>query len=322
MKFSIRFADQIVGALVILALAILVVVVFMLGKTQRWFVNDVQYKTYFTSASGISRNMAVKYKGFTIGHIKKLSLSDDDRVEIMFTIFEEYSHRVTEGSLVGVQESPIGLGSSFNFYPGKGKEPIPVGYVIPEVNSVEAQLYIRRGMADSPKSNDSIGNIVNQVSETLENVNVILGTVNRSLAGADGEPALGPIIKNIEKVTEDITIMTGTLSEQIEPLMKNIESLTAKISDPSGAVMGILGADGPLYKGINSIAEIIENLNKTTEFIPAQLPQVAVAINELNIILRQVQDLLTAIANNPLLKGGIPEHNETGPGGANPRNEF
>jgi phospholipid/cholesterol/gamma-HCH transport system substrate-binding protein len=322
MKFSIRFADQIVGALVILALAILVVVVFMLGKTQRWFVSDAQYVTYFTSASGISSNMAVKYKGFTIGHVKKLSLSDDDRVEIIFTIFEEYTHRVTEGSLVGVQESPIGLGSSFNFYPGRGKEPIPPGGIIPEVTSPEAQIYIKRGMADTPKSSDSIGNIVNQVSETLENVNMILETVNKSLAGEDGEPALGPIIKNIEQTTEDITMITGTLSEQLDPLIKNIESLTAKLSDPQGAVMSILGAEGPLYKGIESIADIIENLNKTSEFIPAQLPQVAVAISELNIILRQVQDLLVSIANNPLLKGGIPEHNETGPAGANPRNEF
>jgi phospholipid/cholesterol/gamma-HCH transport system substrate-binding protein len=319
MKFSIRFADQIVGALVIMALAILVVVVFMLGKTQRWFVSDAQYVTYFTSASGISTNMAVKYKGFTIGHVKRLSLSDDDRVEILFTIFEEYTHRVTEGSLVGVQESPIGLGSSFNFYPGKGKEPIPPGGVIPEVTSPEAQIYITRGIADSPKSSDSIGNIVNQVSETLENVNQILASVNQSLTGEDGESSLGPIIQNIERTTEDITIVTGTLSEQIEPLILSVNALTDKISDPNGAIMGILDGKGPLYEGINSIAGIIENLNKTSEFLPAQLPQVAVAISELNTILRQVQDLLVAIANNPLLKGGIPEHNETGPTGANPR---
>jgi phospholipid/cholesterol/gamma-HCH transport system substrate-binding protein len=320
MKFSIRFADQIVGALVILALAILVVVVFMLGKTQRWFVNDAQYKTYFTSASGISPNMAVKYKGFTIGHVKKLSLSDDDRVEIIFTIFEEYADRVVEGSLVGVQESPIGLGSSFNFYPGKGKESIPPGGLIPEVTSPEAQIYIKRGIADSPKSSDSIGNIVNQVSETLESVNVILGTVNKSLAGTDGDPALEQIIGNIVKTTDGITTVVDTLSVQLSPLINNIESLTAKISDPSGAVMSILDGQGPLYESINSIAGIIENLNKTSEFIPAQLPQVAVAISELNTVLRQVQDVLTSIANNPLLKGGIPEHNETGPAGANPRN--
>jgi phospholipid/cholesterol/gamma-HCH transport system substrate-binding protein len=314
MKFSIRFADQIVGALVILALAILVFVIFMLGKNQRWFVNDNQYKTYFTSASGISPNMAVQHRGFTIGRVKKLSLSDDDRVEIIFTIFEEYAHRVTEGSVVEVQESPIGLGSTFVFYPGKGAELIPDGNVIPEVNAPEAKMYMARGLTDVTKANDSIVNIVNQVNSILE-------TVNNALSGSDEESAIGQIVNNVERTTTGITTVVEALSDQLKPLITNLELFTAKISDPSGAVMGILDGRGPLYEGINSLAGIIENLNKTSEFIPTQLPQISVAINELNIVLRQVQDVLTGIANNPLLKGGIPKETETGPAGANLRNQ-
>jgi len=297
MKFSIRFADQIVGILVVLALVILVLVVFMLGKNQRWFVHDSEYKTYFTSASGISRNMAIQHKGFTIGHVKNLSLSDDDRVEIIFTVFEEYVHRVTEGSLVEVQESPIGLGSSFVFYFGKGTEQIPEGSIIPEVNSYEAKPYIARGLTDIPKTNDSIGNIVNQV-------NSILDTINQGLIGPNGENSVGQIVGNLEGITRE-------LNDQLRPLISNLELFTAQISDPKGS----------LNEGIKSLAGIIENLNKTSEFIPAQLPQIAVAINELNIVLRQVQDVLTSVANNPLLKGGIPERSETGPTGASPRDQ-
>jgi len=304
MKFSIRFADQIVGTLVVLALAILVFVVFMIGKNQRWFVNDSQYKTYFTSASGISPNMAVLHKGFTIGHVKKLSLSEDDRVVIIFSIFEEYAHRVTEGSLVEVQESPIGLGSAFVFYPGKGTEIIPDGDVIPEVNSPEAKPYMARGLTEIPRANDNIGNIVNQVNSILE-------TVNKALVGDNGEPVLGQIINNVEGTTAGLNTLADDLSNQLKPLIANLELFTAQISDPKG----------PLNEGITSLAGIIENLNKTSVFIPAQLPQIAVAINELNIVLKQVQDVLTSIANNPLLKNGIPEQNETGPTGANPRNQ-
>jgi phospholipid/cholesterol/gamma-HCH transport system substrate-binding protein len=304
MKFSIRFADQIVGTLVVLALAILVFVVFMIGKNQRWFVNDNQYKTYFTSASGISPNMPVLHKGFTIGHVKKLSLSYDDRVEIIFTIFEEYAHRVTEGSVVEVQESPIGLGSTFVFYPGKGTEIIPDGNVIPEVNSPEAKPYMARGLTEIPKANDSIGNIVNQVNSILE-------TINKALVGANGEDSIVQIVGDVQGVTGNLNTLTTELTDQLKPLITNLESFTAQISDPKG----------PLYEGLISLAGIIENLNKTSEFIPAQLPQIAVAVNELNIVLKQIQDVLTSIANNPLLKNGIPEQNETGPTGANPRNQ-
>jgi len=314
MKFSIRFADQIVGTLILLALAILVFVIFMLGKNQRWFEHDSQYKAYFASASGISPNMAVQHKGFTIGHVKKLSLSTDDRVEIVFSIFEEYAYRVTEGSLVERMESPIGLGSSFNFYPGKGKEQLPEGSVIPTVNSAEGKKYIAEGLADIPKSNDSIGNIVNQVNSILE-------TVSAALSGSDGEPALVQIVGNVEGVTGSLQGLVENISTQLKPILTNLEEVTDSLSSPTGAVSGILDGKGPLFEAINSLAGIIDNLNKTSQFIPTQLPQIATAINELNVLLKQVEDVLTSVANNPLLKGGIPENKETGPAGASPRNQ-
>jgi len=318
MKFSIRFADQIVGTLVLLALAILVFVIFMLGKNQRWFVKDSQYKAYFASASGISLNMAVQYKGFTIGHVKKLSLSHDsvegDRVEIIFSIFEEYVDRVTEGSLVERMESPIGLGSSFNFYPGKSTNKLDEGSEIHTVNSREGKKYIADGAVEEPKSNDSIGNIVSQINSILE-------TVNKTITSAEGEPAFGQIINNVEAITSELKSTIENLNEQLKPIVANIGAVSEKMSDPTGTVMGILDRKGPLYESLDSLSGIIENLNKTSAFIPTQLPQVATAVNELNVLLRQVQDVLTSIANNPLLKGGMPESKETGPAGAGPRNQ-
>jgi len=320
MKFSIRFADKIVGTLVILAIAILIFVIFMLGRNQRWFVQDYQYITYFSSATGISPNMDIKYKGFTIGHIKKISLNEDDRVEITFSIFEEYAKRVTEGSLVEMQSSPIpGLANAFVFHPGRGTELIPEGSVIPEINSKEAKEVMSIGLSTIAKADDSITHVLNQVTSILE-------TINLSISGSQGsqEIPLDRIIANIVGVTDDVRGVTQTLSEDLEPLIRNIEAITHMITDPNSAINSLLKADGPLYtnleKAIESMAGVIENLNRTTEFIPAQLPQIGVLISELNMAIRSVQDVLIAIANNPLLKGGIPEHTETGPSGGQARN--
>jgi len=314
MKFSIRFADQIVGALVLLALTILIFVIFMIGKNQRWFVKDSSYKAYFASASGISRNMAVQYKGFTIGHVKKLSLADDDRVEVVFSIFEEYAKIVTKGSLVERMESPIGLGSSFNFYPGKSDIKLDEGSEIHNVNSLEAKEYMASGLANIPKSSDNIGNIVSQVNSILE-------IVNNTIKGQDGDPVLEQIIINVKETTASLQTLIKDLSEQLKPILTNLDAVSEKISDPSGTVMGLLDRKGPLYESLDSLSSTIENLNKTSAFLPSQLPQIATTINELTVVLKQVQDVLTSVANNPLLKGGIPESKETGPTGASPRNQ-
>jgi phospholipid/cholesterol/gamma-HCH transport system substrate-binding protein len=343
MKFSIRFADQVVGTLVILALAILVVVIFMLGRSQRWFAKDLQYKTYFNSASGLSPNMAVQYKGFTIGYVKKITLAQDDTVEVLFVIFEEHKHRVKEGSVVELQTGPIPvLGNAFYFHPGLGTKEIAEGSVIPEINSPQAKL-IDRKLINKPESSDSINNIINNVSTLLEMLNI-------AFAGSPGaeDLAIGQIIQNIEKtianvnevvqsisgqidpilsqidpILTDVGTMVGDLSGQISPIISNVETITDQLASPTGSVMSMLDSDGPVFTSIAevlaSITASVKSLESTIEFVPAQLPQLAYILSDLSSTLIEAEKLIIALNNNPLLRGGVPETRGTGPGAANPR---
>jgi len=320
MKFSIRFADQIVGTLVILALAILVFVIFMLGKNQRWFAKDKEYYTYFSSATGLSPNMDIKFKGFTIGHVKKFSLEDDDRVKVTLTIFDEYTERVKDGSLVELSVSPIGLGNSFNFFPGKGNVLVPEGTEIPEVNSALAKDKIEKELADRPEASDMISGLISQLTnglnqiELLSNLASLTNTIDVSLADGESEeiPELGKIVRDIKTTTEGLTTLP-------QSLVSEIQKVTNKIADQS--VMALLeGPDGPinasLVEAISSLAGIVDSLETTSAFIPDQFP---LLLSDINDALRSVQGILESVANNPLLKGGIPERKETGPGAASPR---
>ena len=78
MKFKIRFADQIVGLFLILSLVSVVFIIIMLGRSQRWFAKDYAFNTVLLSATGLSKNMPVQYKGFTIGNVKNFYLNGDD----------------------------------------------------------------------------------------------------------------------------------------------------------------------------------------------------------------------------------------------------
>jgi len=325
MKFSIRFADQIVGTLVILALAIIVAVIFMLGKNQRWFSRDYQYKSYFNSASGINLNMPIQYKGFTIGHVKKIRLTEEDKVEVLFNIFEEHNHRVKEGSMVEVQASPIGLGNTFMFHPGKGRNQLAEGELIPEVGSAEARRLVEAGLADALESSD-------RISQIIIRVDTLLDTINMALEGSQGadKTELGRIVSNVRMATGSIGNAAGSiddvtkaLSVKLVPILDNIEVVTTKLSDPSGSIMSILDGDGPVYNDLteilDSISGILKSLDSTFEFIPAQLPQVAILISDLHSALTEAEKLIIALLNNPLLRGGVPEIKETGPGAATPR---
>jgi len=316
MRFSIRYADKLVGTFVILALAILIFVIFMLGSNQRWFVKDYEYKTYFDSASGLSVNMPILFRGFTIGHVKKMSLAEDDRVEVIFSIFEEYTQRVREGSLVEVQISPIGLGNTFIFHPGNSENDlIPEGMEIYEINSDKGREQIRSGVSSVTDTTDNINAIMSQVRILLENLNL-------ALSGSDGaqDLELGQLIAELNQTLANVSKITGTLARHFDPIMGDVGKVTGQIADPTGTIMAMLDAQGPIYSALNSLAGIIDSLDKSVELIPSQFPQLGVLFSQLYVTLNQVQDVLVAVANNPLLRGGIPQRVETSPGGASPRN--
>ncbi|MCL2879817.1 MAG: MlaD family protein [Treponema sp.] len=328
MKFSIRYADQIIGALIILALGILVFVIFMLGSSQRWFSRDYQYKTYFTSAAGLSPNMPVQYKGFTIGHVKSIRLSEDDRVEVVFTIFDTYNDRVVTGPLVELIISPIGAlgGSQFMFYPGIGTELVAEGGVIPEVNSYEGRQLEAQRLTARPVTDDSIGRIITQVSTVLDSLNTVLTEAQDAFAGSTSsslgrtmgglETAVTTLPASIEKTLNDIM-------ENLNPILANLNEVSASLSNSDGTVMSILDSQGPVYRdltnSLHSVSGTLNNLEKISAFIPSQLPQLAGILSDLNSALKSAQDVLISLTNNPLLKGGIPEYKESKTGGIHSR---
>ncbi|MDR1099181.1 MAG: MlaD family protein [Treponema sp.] len=326
MKFTVRFADQIVGLLIILAVGALIFVVFMLGSNQRWFSRDYHFKSYFNSASGLSKNMVVLYKGFPIGHVKSFELTDDDRVEVWFTIFDTYISRVRYGSVVEVIQSPIGLGNQFFFYPGQGEEQVGEGELIPAIGSPEGRWFLAEKLVSIPQHDDSISIIMNRL-------NSILTQVEEAFAGTD-QTTLGRTLGNVEEAAAGLRDVSEMLPEtlndfivdimgQLGPILTDLNALSGRLADPDGAVTAFLDSEGEVYTNLvdslESISGTLRNLEKTSEFIPSQLPQVARLLADLQTTLRTAEDVLVALTNNPLLKNGIPPRVETRTGGTSPR---
>jgi phospholipid/cholesterol/gamma-HCH transport system substrate-binding protein len=326
MKLMIRFADQIVGALIIIAVGILVFVIFMLGSSQRWFIRDNDYATYFNSASGLSQNMPVLYKGFTIGRVKSIKFNlADDRVDVEFSIFKEYVDKVKRGSRVELLSSPISAlgGNQFLFHPGRGieKEPLPPGTVIHPANSPDAQNLPDKHLTSAPPQDDGIGNIITQI-------NALLGKINAALGGEGeyDENKLKTVVDSIEtlivKLSNDLDI--ESLMVQLKPAIANFRELSDKFREPDNAVMSFLNSEGDLYGNLDKTLEAasgsLQQLEGTIGDIHAQTPQLAATFDKLVTAMKSVNQVLESVKNNPLLKRGIPEQTETKAGGSSARN--
>jgi len=323
MRLAIRFADKIVGLSIMLALGIVIFVLFMLGTNQRWFARDYVFYAYFQSAVGLSPNMAVQHRGFPIGQVRTVRLTEDDRVEVRFVIFDTYLDRARVGSLVELVTGPIPvMGNQFLFFPGLAQERLQEGARIPLAGSPEAEQLVAMGIAAPLRGDDGIGSII-------ENVGSLLYVLNEALEGTD-RTALGRTMLNLEASVASIQQAAESLSvsivdnlelivAQLEPTLAGIRALSEEISDPDGAVMAILDGEGDVYANLVSSLEAISgtlrNLEITTGYIPAQLPQVTAILIDLQMVLRTAEDVLVALTNNPLLRRGVPDRRETGPGG-------
>ena len=335
MKFRIRFADQIVGVLIMAALFSLIFVLFMLGRSQRWFTRDYTYKTYFDTAAGLSGNMPVQYKGFTIGNVRSYRLTGEDRVEVVFFIYEAYMDRVKTGSLVDINVSPIGLGSQFLFHPGLGQEGLTEGALVPSIHSTEGKELIQSGLAAISTQDDSITLLVNRINVLLEDVDRLILTVGDALKGTD-TTSLGRIFGELEAAIAQVQGLAGTVNQdlntvmaevhqllgELHPIIANVDTLSHKVVEPDGLVSRVLDTQdaGSVYasleSSLKSVSNILGNLDKTSDLLPRETPGL---LMEVRTTLKTLEDVLVALTNNPLLKKGIPPQVQTQSPGTSPR---
>lgn len=335
MKFRIKYAQQVVGVFVLIAAVALIAVVVSMGANQRWFAKNYEYYSIFPTAEGISSGMPIRYKGFEIGRITNIGLTEEDTVRVDFYIQDTYHEKVVENSILQLQTSPIGLGGGMVFRLGREEtDPLPEGTMIPSFSSEEGQAIVEADLVIMPANSDSISRIIDQVEPVLQNVNTLLVSVdetlthvNSALEGNEDEP-LGLTLAQVNQLLAEVeTTLIQTRRESQELLASinvitgNLENTTAALQDPTGLIPMLLDADGSiatflddnnrLYNQVEamliSINASLDEVNEFSGFINGTQPQIAGLLEESRSAITSGQDVLEGLSNNPLIRGGITE---------------
>jgi len=183
------------------------------------------------------------------------------------------------------------------------------------------------GLAGEAGKEDGIASIVDRIA-TLAVVltEAIQGSdsssLGRTMLGL--ESAASSLQQAVDGISASFTGNMDGISAGLNPVIENLASLSAALADPDGTVMAILDSDGEVYENLvsslQSVSATLRHLEAASAHVPAQFPQISAALTDLQGVLRRTEDVLAAIANNPILRRGIPERPEPGPGGASGRN--
>lgn len=338
MKFRIRFADQIVGIFILIAIAALVGILILMGMNQRWFAQNYYFESRFESGSGIDVGMAITLKGFEIGKVDTIELNEENDVDIRFYIYDTYYNKVKPYSVLELASSTLGLGGGLSLHPGKNeREPIPENSFIPSLDFEEGQRLVQNGLVAMPKSDDAISSIVSkvgpmldQVDATLVSVQTLLRSANSVIAG-NNEGPLGDILVDVSMLTKNIDTMVRNINgrlaavfDNVDEITDNVEATTEAMRDPTGIVKTVLDPKGSFAKLLDDdnvlfeqIEEVLTRVNETidqvhefTTFINTTTPQISGLLEKSREALDQGKDVLEGLRNNPLLRGGISEQKE------------
>jgi phospholipid/cholesterol/gamma-HCH transport system substrate-binding protein len=174
-------------------------------------------------------------------------------------------------------------------FTGKGG---PVGGMVNELARTPARVN---------RTIDSANNTIDIVNTRVDS---ITGSVNRVTDKAN--EILGRI-DTVARNLEDISANLKTTSEGL----KETRGLATRLLDPKGSIDTILNDQNALYNqvtdAIKSTNQIIAQVRGFVEYVNGTRPQISSILEKGRSALDEGKDVLEAVKNNPLLKGGVPE---------------
>jgi phospholipid/cholesterol/gamma-HCH transport system substrate-binding protein len=330
-KFSIRHMDKFVGLFVLAGTLALVFMLVFVGINKRWFERDLEYKSYFATAEGLSPGLELDLRGFAIGRVKSVTLLEDtrenDQVQLILTIYNQHAHRIVEGSVISLAVSPMGFGSSLVLYPGlDSQQVLPDGSVIPSSDSPHGQELLARGLVDRPKGRDEVTRLLATLPPLLTKVDNFMVTLDsvtthldRHLMGPRGIPGTGLMgTVNTTLLTTDQTI------RDFAPTLARLDSLAAHMNQtmvgvnrllnaPEGMIPALVGSEGSaaqLFQDeaqlYGNMLQIMEELRLMMNFLNQSTPEISALMEESTSAIVESEKLMQGLQNNPLVRGGIP----------------
>ena len=117
---------------------------------------------------------------------------------------------------------------------------------------------------------------------------------------------IGDLSTNLDEISQNLKSMTADL--------KNTQGLAKRLLDPKGSIDTFLNDPNQLYNqvedAIKNADQIIVQMRSFMEFINGTRPQISSVLEKGSATLDEGKDVLQAVKNNPLLKGGVPPKTE------------
>lgn len=272
---EIQWSQLRVGALVVVAMAVLVGLIFLMsGSTGGLFAKKLYLRCYFKNAGGLKTGAPVTLEGVTIGnvrHIRVVPSRQPHPVEVSMEIGREYLDGLHTDSTASIAQAGV-LGDSFvDIDSTHATGPPPADHAeLPVSGSPTIQDVIQ----SSQESLDQIHATMIKVNRLLDTVNSNRGTVGMLINDPAFAKQFVSIATNLQTITGAIVqgkgtagklVMDDTLYQHANSAIEKLDQITTALSEGKGTA-GKLLKDDSLYNNLNST---LDNTNQLVSQINA-----------------------------------------------------
>ena len=218
---KIKFA---VGLFTITVSILLLAFLFFILKEKGTFEKRYHYHFKAYSAENFSVGMPLKFSGFNIGTIDKITLNDDASVDITFSVNKSNAKWVSKGSVL-ISTVPL-IGQAYiELYTSLGSPPLKNGASLPLLSNDNINDLIK-----------SLNPVVKKALNVLNNINII--TSDLAKKNSDFRQTLHNLNKFSKKLANNDALLTSITGDKKATknvisslnktivIMNNIEKIT------------------------------------------------------------------------------------------------
>ena len=308
-RLSYTTRERLVGAFVLIAIALMFIALLFNQQTARLFESKFTLQAYIHNAQGINTGTPVVVSGLNVGTVSATGITPGNRISLTMRILEKYHRLIREDSRAKLSQLSLLGNATIEISAGSPDKPIiPNGATIPlaeplSLNQIMAQVVpvlqdvkvtlAKIGAVSSQIDPKEVGSVVHNLAVASTNLNAI------STQLASGRGAAGKLLydrKTAAIVTNAIQALAGTLRET----QANLKTIQPLLDNASAA-----SADLPAL--IAQSRKLVTQLNTTMGTVNYQLQALPDMVVRTRQILDDTDQTLQAIQNTWPISSSVPK---------------
>lgn len=304
---EVRWSQLKVGVLVLAAIALLIVLIFLMSGTSGGFwTPKLTIRSYFENAAGLKVGAPVSLDGVTIGSVTAIRVAPDHKltpVEVTMKVSSKFHNGLRKDSKAAL--STIGV----------------LGDTIIDIDSQYATGSLLND-GDELQTNETptIPDVIKASQGTVEQLNVILAKLNTLIDNiSSGKGSIGQLVSNdalyhkvydtmdeLHRLTNNLNQGKGSLGKlmtnddlynRANATVDSLQKIATELNNGQGTA-GKLLKDPSLYNNLNKTIEntntLVSNINEGKGSIGYLAKDPAFA-HKLNETVVQLNDILTRV---------------------------